>query len=490
MNSSGGNWIGGHWRQGEAPMASLDPADGTVLGEVTAASLPMVDEAVQAAAAAYEKWRITPAPARGEILFRLGQLLQQRKETLARLISQENGKILTEALGEVQEAIDIAFYMGGEGRRLFGVTAPSELQRKWALAVRVPLGVVAGITPWNFPIALPAWKVCSSLIAGNTLVWKPSPLTPLTACAFAKLLEEAGVPQGVVNLVQGDTAVGQRLITHPAVRLVSFTGSTAVGKAIEAAVAGMLKRVHLELGGKNAIIVCADADLDLAAEGIIWSTYGTSGQRCVSCGRIYVEKSVCPALEEALAHRVRSLRLGRGLDPATQVGPVIRPQAVESIYKSVRGALAGGAKLLAGGEPSVPPGLDRGFYYAPTLLSGVSPEQEITRNETFGPVGLLIEGADFAEMIELTNRSTYGLSNAIFTRDINKAMQAVDALESGLVYVNAGTIGAEMHLPFGGMKESGNGHRDLGQAALEVYTEWKTVYIDFSSRLQRAQIDV
>ena len=488
LNYIEGQWVpgsGGQWFQ------SLNPATGEVLGEVAQATPEDVNRAVRAARRALDSWRLVPAPRRGEILFRAGEILLRRKEELARLMVQEMGKVLAESRGDVQEAIDMTFYMAGEGRRLCGETVPSELRDKFAMCVREPVGVVACITPWNFPLAIPSWKLMPALIAGNTVVFKPASDTPILAWHLVKILEEAGVPPGVVNLVFGPgDPVGRALLEHPGVDLLSFTGSTAVGREVGMSAARALKRLHLELGGKNAIIVLSDANLDLALDGIVWSAFGTTGQRCTACSRVIVEEKVAEEVTGRLVERARRLRLGNGLDPQVEMGPLINAAAREKVHRYVGIGREEGARLLCGGDFARGGDLDRGFFYLPTVFDQVTPEMRIAQEEIFGPVVAVIRVRDLEEAIEVGNGTAYGLSSSIYTRDLEKAFRAMREIRSGLVYVNAGTIGAEVHLPFGGFGVSGSGHREAGRAALEVYTEWKTIYVDFSGRLQRAQIDI
>jgi aldehyde dehydrogenase (NAD+) len=486
------NLVGGEWLESSSgeTFHSTSPADGEHLGTFPRSTVEDVDRAVEAAKAAYEEWRLVPAPKRGEILFRFARLLSERKEELAELMTHEMGKVKAEAGGDVQEAIDMSMYMGGEGRRLFGQTTPSELRDKFQMSVRMPIGVVAAITPWNFPIAIPSWKIAPALVAGNTVVFKPAMDTPLLGQRFVELLLEAGVPAGVVNVVHGSGGVvGERLVRHPDVRVVSLTGSRETGVKVLHAAADGLKHVHLELGGKNAIIVMEDADLDLAVDGIIWSAFGTSGQRCTAASRVIAHTAVYDELASRLVARAEALKLGVGWDEETDVGPVINRAALEKIHSYTTIGLDEGAKLLTGGEIATEGELAKGFYYRPTIFADVDPEMRIAQEEIFGPVLSLIEVRDEAEAVRVSNGIRYGLSSSIFTRDVNRAFRAIRDLEAGITYVNAGTIGAEVHLPFGGVKETGNGHREAGQAALDVFTEWKAVYVDYSGRLQRAQID-
>lgn len=486
------NYINGEWVESSTGKFAVNtnPATGEVLGEVAQSAQEDVERAVQAAKQAQKSWRLVPAPERAEVLYRVGQLLKERKEELAQTITQEMGKVIAEARGEVQEAIDMAFYMAGEGRRLFGETVPSELRNKFAMSVRVPVGIAGFITPWNFPIAIASWKSLPALVAGNAIVWKPASETPFTAAEFVRVYEDAGLPKGLINLVFGSGGVvGNSIVDHPEIDLISFTGSNEVGRQINERAGGLLKRTSLEMGGKNAVTVLEDADLDLAVDGIIWSAYGTSGQRCTACSRIIVHEAVKEELEQKLLDRIAGLRLGDGLDESVHIGPVINRASLEKIDQFVTIGKEEGARLIAGGHIATENGLDKGNFYAPTLFTDVKFDMRIAQEEIFGPVTSIIPVKSLEEAIEVNNSVAFGLSSSIFTQDINKAFSAMRDLDTGIVYVNAGTTGAEIHLPFGGTKGTGNGHRDSGVAALDVFTEWKSIYVDYSGKLQRAQID-
>jgi alpha-ketoglutaric semialdehyde dehydrogenase len=486
------NYIAGEWvdAAGGETFESVNPANGDTIGVFPRSGPEDVDRAVAAAKAAYEEWRLVPAPKRGEILFRFAQLLTDGKAELTELMTREMGKVKAEAGGDVQEAIDMSYYMAGEGRRLFGQTTPSELRDKFNMSVRMPIGVVGVITPWNFPIAIPSWKIVPALVCGNTVVFKPATDTPLLGQRFVELLTEAGIPPGVVNVVHGGgEAVGDRLVRHPDVPVITLTGSRETGVAVMKAAADELKHVHLELGGKNAIIVMDDADLDLAVEGIVWSAFGTSGQRCTAASRVIAHERVYEVLQARLVDAVERLRLGPGWEDETDVGPVINKSALEKIDSYTRVGRDEGAKLLTGGEVADGDGLGNGFFYRPTIFADAQPGMRIAQEEIFGPTTALIRVRDFDEAIRVANGVEFGLSSSIFTGDVNRAFRAMRDLDTGITYINAGTIGAEVHLPFGGTKHTGNGHREAGQAALDVFTEWKAIYVDFSGQLQKAQID-
>ncbi|OQP05671.1 aldehyde dehydrogenase [Geobacillus sp. 46C-IIa] len=487
LNFINGKWqpaLSGQW----APV--VNPANGETIGEAALSAAADVDAAVQAAKAAQKKWALVPAPKRADVLYKVGLLLKERKEQLARLLTMEMGKVIEEARGEVQEGIDMAFYMAGEGRRLFGDTTPSELKDKFAMSVRVPVGVVGIITPWNFPIAIATWKSFPAIVAGNAVVWKPALETPFMARELAAIFTEAGLPDGVFNVVHGDgPTAGNALVEHPDVPVISFTGSNDVGRQIAEKCGRLLKKVSLEMGGKNAVIVMDDADLTLAVDGIVWSAFGTSGQRCTACSRVIVHERVKQELERRLLEAVKTLKIGDGLDETVKVGPVIHEEALQKIDRYVHIGREEGAKLLVGGHILREGDYARGFYYAPTIFTDVTPDMRIAREEIFGPVVSIISVRSLDEAIAVNNGVDYGLSSAIFTRDVNNVFRAMRDLDTGIVYVNAGTTGAEIHLPFGGTKGTGNGHRDSGVAALDVFTEWRSIYVDFSGKLQRAQID-
>src|SRR5215216_3362996 len=482
------NYINGKWVAGRNKFQTINPANEEPLADIVQAEISDVDAAVQAATEAFKSWRLVPAPLRGEMLFKIGDLLKQRKEELARLLTQDMGKVISEARGDVQEAIDMAYFMGGEGRRLLGYTAPVEMPNKFGMAVRDPAGVVGLITPWNFPIAVPSWKIFPALVAGNTLIWKPSPETPAISAAFVKVFEEAGVPAGVFNLLLAPGAeVAKALVSHPGVRVLSFTGSTTTGRSIAEAAGRLNKKLSLEMGGKNAIIVMDDANLELVTDASLWSAFGTTGQRCTAASRLIVQKGIANKLKESLTERTKKLKLGDGLDPKVDVGPVINKIALDRIHNYVQLGQKEGARVLAGA--SVAEVGSKGFFYTPTLFDAVQPGSTLEAEEIFGPVLSIIEVESLVEAIEVNNRSQYGLSTSIFTQDVNRAFTAMRDIFSGLVYINHGTTGAEIQFPFGGVRGTGNGHREAGQAALEVFTEWKSIYVDYSGKLQRAQID-
>jgi acyl-CoA reductase-like NAD-dependent aldehyde dehydrogenase len=488
------NFINGKWVDaisGEV-FEDRNPANwDEVIGTFPKSSKADVDEAVKAARAAFEKWRLVPVPKRGDILRKVGDILVDRKEELARLMTREMGKVLLETRGDVQEGIDTAYYAAGEGRRLFGKTSHSELPNKFNMAIRVPVGVVGVVTPWNFPMAIPTWKIFPALVCGNTVVFKPASDTPASAAVLVEILIEAGVPKGVINIVHGGgSEVGMAIVEHPDVDLISFTGSTAVGKKISEAASKTLKRVSLELGGKNAQIVMDDADLALALDGVLWGAFGTTGQRCTATSRLILHETIYDKFMDMLVSRTQKLRLGDGLEEGTEVGPVINEAQRKTIHGYVEIGKQEGAKLLTGGNIASGDGLNKGWFYQPTIFTDVDPEMRIAKEEIFGPVLSVIKVKSLEHGVEVLNNTIYGLSSSIYTRDVNKAFLAIRDIKAGITYVNGPTIGAEAHMPFGGMKQTGNGHREGGWTVFDFFSEWKTVYVDYSGKLQRAQIDI
>jgi aldehyde dehydrogenase (NAD+) len=461
-----------------------------IVGTYPAADSAAVDAAVRRAAAAQREWATVPVPARAEAIAAIGDVLATRKAELARLVTLEAGKIIVEAGGDVQEAIDMAGFIAGQGRAAWGTTHPCELPNKFGFTTRHPVGVVGMITPWNFPVAIPSWKIFPALLAGNGVVIKPSELAPACCVAFLQACVDSGIPEGLVNVVHGFGDVGAAITTHPGVRAVSFTGSVPTGRTVAAAAMEVgPKLVSLELGGKNAAIVMDDADLDLVVEGVLFGAFGTAGQRCTSTSRLVVHRAIAAELVSRIAERTAALRIGDPLDPTTDVGPVITADSAKRILGMVERATEEGNEIVLGGEIVEPVGCDGGSFFAPTILRGVHRDSYIARNEVFGPVLAVLEVGSFDEAIDTVNDCEYGLSSAIFTEDVNRAMQAIHRLDTGIVYVNAPTIGAEIHLPFGGNKHTGNGYREAGTRGLEQFSETKSVYIDYSGRLQKAQID-
>ena len=490
MSNTFNNYVAGQWvkaRSGKT-FFNMNPATGETLGEFPASDSTDVEAAVDAAAKAFRSWRLTPAPKRAEIIYRAGEIIRDRKEELARAMTREMGKVLAETRGDVQEGIDMAYLAAGEGRRMYGVTT-SEMPNKWAMSVRNPIGVVGVITPWNFPFAIPAWKLMPALVAGNTAVFKPAGDTPEMAWHFTRIFEDAGLPPGVLNLVFGTGAnVGNPIVEHPKVAVISFTGSTEVGLSIGGRGGAIGKRVSLEMGGKNAIIVMDDADLSLATEAIVWAAFGTTGQRCTACSRVLVHAKVHDKLVERVAAKAKLLKLGDGLEPGTDVGPLINKAQVETVHRYAEIGRGEGT-VVTGGERATEGALAKGSFYKPTVIAGVKADSRIAVEEVFGPVLAMVKVKDLADAVEVNNASQYGLSSSIFTANVNAAFTAMRDLDTGIVYVNHGTTGAETHLPFGGNRGTGNGHREAGHTMLDPFTEWRSIYVDYSGRLQRAQID-
>jgi acyl-CoA reductase-like NAD-dependent aldehyde dehydrogenase len=487
------NFINGEWVEARGGKAyeNRNPANTEeLIGMFPVSGAEDVEAAVYAAKEAYKTWRLTPAPKRAEILFRAAELLVQRKEQYSKDMTREMGKVLAETRGDVQEAIDMTYYMAGEGRRLFGQTTPSELPNKFAMSVRQPVGVCGMITPWNFPMAIPSWKMMPALVSGNTVVLKPGEDTPLSSYNLVQALTEAGLPRGVVNLVSGDgPGAGAPLVKHRDVPVISFTGSCGTGREIAVACAPEFKHYSLEMGGKNIIIVMDDANLDLAVDGATWGGFGTTGQRCTAASRVAVHRAVYKEFVERFVERARALRVGDGLDSAVDMGPLINEGQLKTVMNYVEIGKNEGARLAAGGSRLTEGKFAKGWFHEPTIFADCTPKMRIAQEEIFGPVVSVMPISSLEEALEVANGVVYGLSASIYTRNVNRAFTAARDLYTGIVYVNAPTIGAETHLPFGGTKQTGNGHREAAIAAIDFFTEWKTIYIDYSDRLQRAQID-
>ncbi len=493
MSKNFRNHIAGRW---VAPSTrryfeNHNPADTTdCIGRFPDSGPKDVEAAVRSASRAFEQWRRVPAPARGDLLRRLGDLLAQNKEALAQAMTREMGKVLAETRGDVQEGIDTAYYAASETRRLFGHTVPSELRDKWAMSYRRPIGVAGLITPFNFPLAIPTWKMFPALACGNTVVLKPSEDVPHTSHRLMELILEAGFPPEVVQLVQGRGEVaGKALVEHPAVPVISFTGSTATGALIGATCGRMHKRLSLEMGGKNASIVMDDADLELALDGVLWGGFGTTGQRCTATSRLILHRKIHDRFLRRLVEATSALRLGDGRAPQTQVGPLIHEAARQKVEEYVEIGRQEGAELIAGGGRPGGARLARGWFYQPTIFAGVKPGSRLEQEEIFGPVLSVIRVGSLGEAIKVNNGVRYGLSSSLYTSNVDSAFRALQDLDNGITYVNAPTIGAEAHLPFGGVKQTGNGHREGGWEVYQFYSETKVCYVDYSGTLQRAQID-
>jgi len=480
------NYIGGAWRESASGETFVDtnPAHPSeVLGRFQKSTAADVDAAIGAAEAAFPAWRAIPAPQRGEIILRAALLLEQRLDELARLMTREMGKTLKETRGDIQTAIDFGKYIASEGRRAEGETVPSALPDKMCLTIRQPLGVVGIITPWNFPMAIPAWKTFPALVAGNTVVLKPASDTPLLAVKLVEALVDAGTPPGVINLVTGPGGtLGDALVCDQRVALISLTGSTEVGKRVAELCGRDLRRCSLELGGKNAIIIMDDANLDEAVAGVAWAAFGTTGQRCTATSRVIIHRAALNEFNQRIVAAAENLRVGDGLDPQTEMGPLVNTGRVRAVHEYIEIGQQEGAKLLTGGAAYSDSPLAEGAFYAPTIFTNVTPEMRIAREEIFGPVLSVLPVGSYEEAIQVANATEYGLSCAMYTDDMRKVFRAMRDIQAGLIYFNAPTTGAEPHLPFGGVKNSGNGHRELGSGAVDEFSEVKTVFVSYPPR--------
>ena len=486
------NFIAGAWVEPSTGkhQDNTNPADTTDhIGKFPLSGAADVQRAVESAARGFAQWKRTPAPARGDILRRVGEIMIARKEELADLMTREMGKPLAETRGDVQEGIDTAFYAATEGRRLFGHTVPSELHNKWAMSMRRPIGVAGIITPFNFPLAIPTWKIFPALVCGNAVVFKPAEDVPHTGHVFVEILLEAGLPPEVIQLVHGDGEVGKAIVEHPGVALVSFTGSTETGSKVGETCGRLHKRLSLEMGGKNAQIVLDDAKLDLALDGVLWGAFGTTGQRCTATSRLILQDGIHDTFLKMLVDRAKTLNLGDGRKAGTDVGPVIHAESISKIERYVEIGLEEKSELVLGGRRATGAGLGNGFFFEPTIFAGVKAGSRLEQEEIFGPVLSVIRVKDADEAFRINNGVKYGLSSSLYTQDVNLAFRAINELDNGITYINAPTIGAEAHLPFGGVKATGNGHREGGWEVYEFYSETKVGYVDYSGTLQRAQID-
>ncbi len=486
------NYINGNWVEGQSgeTFENVNPANlEDIIGEFPRSGQADVDSAVKAAKDAFRKWKLVPAPKRGDMIRKAGDIFTRRKKELGRIMTREMGKPTFETEGDVQEAIDTAYYAATETRRLFGHTAPSEMDSKMNMSFRVPIGVCGIITAWNFPVAVPSWKILPAIAAGNTVVYKPSKDSPHSGVIFAEIMEEAGIPPGVFNVLLGTGTMGNMLVEHPDINLIGFTGSTNIGYKIGEICGRTNKKCSLEMGGKNAQIVMPDANFELALEGVLWGAFGTTGQRCTATSRLIIHKDCYEEFIGMLKKRAEKLRLGYGLNEGVDVGPVIHEKSLANVEHFVRVALEEGSRLVCGGKRASEGELAKGCFYEPTVIADVLPEHTIFMEEIFGPVLAVSKAESLEHAIELQNTCLYGLSSSIYTRNVNDAFRAMRDIEAGITYINAPTIGAEAHMPFGGVKGTGNGHREGGWTVFDIFTEWKTVYVDFSDKLQRAQID-
>ena len=492
MAGSFQNLIAGEWSDSSsgATFTDTNPAvSDDIVGEFPLSTPEDVDSAVAAARTAFASWSRLPAPARGDVLKRIGDILTERKDEIAFEMTREMGKPHFETRGDVQEAIDTAYYAASETRRMFGHTVPSELPNKFNMSIRRPIGVVGVITAWNFPVAVPTWKMFPAIACGNTVVFKPSEDAPHSGMLLVQSFIDAGLPAGVVNLVQGGGEVGAALVSHPDVNAVSFTGSTETGGRIAEVCGAMHKRCSLEMGGKNPMLVMADANLDLVLEGILWGAFGTTGQRCTATSRLIVHEDVHDRLVDMLCEAASNLKLGYGNEAGVEMGPVINQAAVDKITEYIEIGKKDGATLRLGGARATGGKLDNGLFIEPTVFTDVTRHMRIAREEIFGPVLSVIKVKSYDEAVSVANDVPFGLSSCIYTNDVTIAFRAMHDIEAGITYVNGPTIGAEAHMPFGGVKQTGNGHREGGWEVFDFYTETKTIYVDYSGKLQKAQID-
>ncbi|MBU0507713.1 aldehyde dehydrogenase family protein [bacterium] len=487
------NFIAGKWCDSSSGEVSenRNPANvDDLIGTFPRSTKEDVDRAVKSAKKAFQWWRLVPPPHKAKMFYRLVDIMQQRKEEHAFQMTREMGKPIFETRGDVQEGIDTAMYACGEGYRMFGHTVPSELPNKFNMTIRFPIGVCGLITPWNFPMAIPTWKIFPALMCGNTVVVKPAEITPLSVWNLLNAMLDAGFPPEVINVIFGSgSKVGNSIVEHPDTNVISFTGSSGVGRKIGATASGMLKRVSMELGGKNCTIVMDDANLELAVDACIWGGFGTTGQRCTASSRVIVEEGVHDKFVEMFIKAAKKLKVGYGNDPGTTMGPAVSAEQLETDLEYVEIGRKEGCTIAFGGKRLATGEHQKGHFMQPTIFTGCKPNMRTSQEEIFGPVVSVIKAKNLDDAIKIANGIEFGLSSAIFTQDVNVAYRAFRDLETGLTYVNAATIGAEAHMPFGGMKSTGNGHREGGWEAYEFYSETKACYVDYSGTLQRAQID-
>ena len=485
------NFINGRWVESRSTrtVERRNPANlDEVIGLAPLSTREETREGIAAARAAFAAWRDTPAPVRGRVIAKAAILMEQQKEGLARILTREEGKTFRDSLGEVQKSINILEFMAGESRRLGGETLPSELPKNFAYTLKQPLGVVAAITPWNFPVSIPVWKISPALIAGNTVVFKPATLTPFTGAKVVEIFEQAGAPAGVLNMVVGAGGeVGDELLQHPDVRAVSFTGSNDVGSELYAQGARKMKKCQCEMGGKNPLVILADADLPLAVESAAFGAFASTGQRCTATSRVVVEEKVADRFVEMLVERARKFKVGNGLEPSVDMGPAVDEAQMKTDLRYIEIGKKE-AKLLLGGERLSGTGYDRGYFVAPTLFDHVQWDSSIAQDEIFGPVLSVIRVREFDEALRVANSVRYGLSSSIYTNDAAKIFEFIDRIETGITHINSPTVGGEAQLPFGGMKATGVGLREMGRVAIDFYTELKTVYIDYTGRKRESTI--
>jgi methylmalonic acid semialdehyde dehydrogenase len=486
------NFIGGEWSESASnkTIENINPANtDDIIGTVRQATREEARKAVEAASMALRDWRTTPAPARGRIIARAARLMEDEKESLAHILTREEGKTLSESRGELQRSINVAEFCAGEARRLNGETIQSELPANFAYTIKQPLGVVACVTPWNFPVAIPVWKIAPALVAGNTVVFKPASLTPATAVRIVELFEEAGIPKGVLNLILGSgSEAGDEIIKHPAIKAVSFTGSNEIGIRLYEQVSSRGAKVQCEMGGKNPVVIMEDADMDLAVESTAQGAFGSSGQRCTATSRAVVVQDVADEFVERIAARAKSMRIGDGTDPQTEMGPSVDEGQFKTVLSYIDVGREDGATLICGGSRAAGDGLSKGYFVQPTVFDHVTPDMRIAREEIFGPVLSVLRVKDFDEAMRVANDSEYGLSSSIFTNDAARIFRFVDEIETGMTHINSPTTGGEAHIPFGGIKSTGIGDREQGSTALDFYTELKVVYVDYTGRKREGNL--
>jgi aldehyde dehydrogenase (NAD+) len=486
------NFINGEWTESSSSKTAdnINPANtDDVIGTIRQATREEARGAVEAAHEAFRMWRTTPAPQRGRIIARAARLMEEHKEELAQLLTREEGKTISESRGELQRSINVAEFCAGESRRMNGETIQSELPSNFAYTIKQPLGVVAVVTPWNFPVAIPVWKIAPALVAGNTVVFKPASLTPATATRIVEIFEEAGLPRGVLNLIIGSgSEAGDEIINHAAVKAVSFTGSNQIGIRLYEEVSRRGAKVQCEMGGKNPVVVLEDADMDLAVESTVQGGFGSTGQRCTATSRAIVINEVADRFVERLVERANSLRIGAGSDPQTDIGPSVDEGQFKTVLSYIDIGREDGAKLLCGGERAEGDGLDKGYFVKPTVFDHVTPDMRIAREEIFGPVLSVLRVKDFDEAMQVANDSEYGLSSSIFSNDATRIFRFVDEIETGMTHINSPTTGGEAHIPFGGIKATGIGDREQGSTALDFYTDLKVVYVDYTGRKREGNL--
>ncbi|HEX8098152.1 MAG TPA: aldehyde dehydrogenase family protein [Pyrinomonadaceae bacterium] len=486
------NFIGGEWAESASSKTvdNINPANtDDVLGTVRQATREEARRAVESASEAFRGWRSTPAPTRGRIVARAARLMEEDKENLAQLLTREEGKTIAESRGELQRSINVAEFCAGEARRLNGETIQSELPSNFAYTIKQPLGVVACVTPWNFPFAIPVWKIAPALVAGNTVVFKPASLTPATAARIVEIFEEAGIPPGVLNLVLGSgSEAGDEIISHPAVKALSFTGSNDVGIRLYEQVSRRGAKIQCEMGGKNPVVVLEDADLGLAVESTAQGAFGSTGQRCTATSRAVVVNEVADEFVRRITERAQTMRIGAGADPQTEMGPSVDENQFKAVLRYVDIGREDGATLLCGGKRATGDGLDKGYFVQPTVFDHVTPDMRIAREEIFGPVLSVLRVKDFEEAMQVANDSDYGLSSSVFSNDAARIFRFVDEIETGMTHINSPTTGGEAHIPFGGIKATGIGDREQGSTALDFYTEMKVVYVDYTGRKREGNL--